>query len=347
MTSTLRAADKPDTAPPLTLSRFEARARPAGTPRRGAGRLATALVAAIALVAVAVPAESAAAESRATGLLPSAFISATGFRSQAFHGGGQRLLIPAYFHPNEAHDPNGGSERWTKMCTKLHNRGLTAVIVMNPGVSGVFPIGEIEEAYADAIDFCHTRGQRVVGYVDTKYAARPLEGAPIEDLPSVKDNVDRYYSSYPAIDGIFLDQMNEHDTAEDYYRDLSVHIRLKKIGHFGTLTFPLVVGNAGKNPDSNWALSTVTILVNFEGPYSRFGTWTPSEWVDDYPARRFAHLVYRTRAKLATTACKRSRNQRGGWIYVTYDILPNPWNKPPYAAFLECPTLNRPPEVAP
>jgi hypothetical protein len=272
-------------------------------------------------------------------------MSATGIGSQAFQGGGQRLLIPAYFHPNEAHDPNGGSARWIEMCTRLRNRGLTAVIVMNPGDSGVFSNGEIEKAYTDAIVFCHASGQRVIGYVDTEYAARPLEGDAIGGRPSVKENVDRYYSSYPAIDGIFLDQMNEHDIAEDYYRDLSVHIRFKKIAHFGILTFPLVVGNAGKNPDSDWPLSTVTILVNFEGSYGSFLSWEPSEWVETYPPRRFAHLVYGTRSKRAVSACKKSRNRRGGWIYVTNDELPNPWDKAPYTAFLACPTLNRPPVV--
>ncbi len=271
--------------------------------------------------------------------------SATGLLSQVSQGGGQRLLIPAYFHPNEDHDANGTPTRWMAMCTKLRNRGLTALIVMNPGDSGVFATGQIEKAYTDAIDFCHAKGQRVIGYVDTAYAARPLESAPTGEAPGVKENVDRYYSSYPAIDGIFLDQMNEHGTEQSYYSELSVYIRFKKIGHLGTLTFPLVVGNAGKNPDSNWALSTVTILVNFEGTYGSFLSWEPSDWVEHYPPRRFAQLVYRTRPTRAAKACKRSRDKRGGWLYVTNDKLPNPWNKAPYSAFLACSTLNRPPVV--
>ena len=64
---------------------------------------------------------------------------------------------------------------------------------MNP-TSG--PGTAADVAYRSAISHCQGHGQDVIGYVFTDYGNRQMN--------QVKSDIDRYYSFYPRIRGIFL-----------------------------------------------------------------------------------------------------------------------------------------------
>jgi len=112
------------------------------------------------------------------------------------------------------------------------------------------------------------------------------------------------------------------------------------------------VGNPGTPAHDEWQVTTpvADVLVVFEGPFAgkkpsdhAYRDWSPPSWVTSRPARLFAHLVYRSPDPATTRAiCIESwRNRKAGWIYVTQDTLPNPWNTPPDAALISSPTLHR------
>ena len=134
----------------------------------------------------------------------------------------QRQLVPAYFHPWD------GS--WALMCDAMTAHGSAHVAVMNPN-SG--PGTTVDQHYGEAVAFCQRQGQKVIGYVHTSYGRRTLT--------AVKNDINRYYSFYPAIDGIFLDEMSNDRTTERYYQKLYRYVKSKSARN-------LVVGNPGPPP---------------------------------------------------------------------------------------------------
>lgn len=228
----------------------------------------------------------------------------------------QRQAVPAYFYP----DP--GTGLWPAMCSAMNPEGGGSVAVLNPD-SG--PGGTADPGYAQAITGCHDRGHKVLGYVSTDYGRRPLE--------RVLADVDRYGELYD-VDGVFVDEMG--NDAEDpgtgsdvraYYRAVYDHVKERGDGS------ALVMGNPGVPAARAWQLSdpVADVLVVFEGPADEYEQWTPPEWVRAQPPQKFAHLVHATPADRRPRVCELSVLRNAGYLYVTDDVLPNPWDSlPPY-----------------
>ncbi len=74
------------------------------------------------------------------------------------------------------------------------------------------------------------------------------------------------------------------------------------------------------------------VFVNFEGSYATYVNAYGSNpaWVDSAPASRFWHLVYATpdSAAMRHAICL-SKQRNAGYVYVTNDVLPNPWDTLP------------------
>jgi hypothetical protein len=235
--------------------------------------------------------------------------------------GNQRLLIPAYFYP-------AGLE-WQEMCDALDTSGVTAVIIMDPADG---PGNAVDLNYHSALDYCHSKRQTVIGYVYTEYRKRSLS--------EVKADIDRFFRLYPAIDGIFIDQIS-NDTApavKGYYRKLYDHVKAKA-------PTALVVGNPGAAATTPWQVENpivADVLVVFEGPAAEYRKWRPPDWVPSRPSETFGHLVYKSRNRAMTEAiCAASLEKHAGWIYVTRGVMDNPWDIPPAPAMYACPSLQR------
>ena len=234
---------------------------------------------------------------------------------------GQRLLIPAYFYPR--------GTQWRKMCDALDERGIEAVIVMNPA-SG--PGVAADPAYRSVLDDCRSRHQTVIGYVDTDYRRRK---------PSlVRADIERFYELYPGIEGIFLDQVSNEParSVKSHYRKLYRSIKERRPG-------ALVVANPGVPALTPWQVrggGIADVLCVCEMPAAEYAAWAPPAWVTERDASGFAHLVYGTAGAGETASvCVASAGRNAGWIYATPGVMPNPWDRPPVPEMYAWPGLGR------
>ncbi len=221
-------------------------------------------------------------------------------------GGAQKLIIPSYFYPCTG----------TAGCywDQLNNGAPTVgIALINPGNG---PGSVKDQNYADQAARTKARGIQVLGYVYTSYTNRPAA--------DVKRDIDLHYSWY-GVNGIFFDEVQNVCSYQAYYQDLFNYVKAKG----GTAR---VILNPGTDVPECY-ITAGDIIVNFESAYSSYVNWTPSSWVNNYPASRFWHLVYgATQANMAS-AVSLSRNRRAGWLYITPDTLPNPWDTLPTGAY--------------
>lgn len=253
--------------------------------------------------------------------------------------GDQRLIVPAYFYPS--------NNRWQELCDRLYRQLTSAVLVMNPS-SG--PGNARDDNYRSAVEYARTRRQRVIGYVTTRNPANE-----IRPLAEVSAEIDRYYTFYPGIGGVFFDEMSNNPGNKAKYQAFYTWAK-------GKSPTALVVGNpgipathGGPENDGAWQVTSpavADVVVVFEGPWARspgdaatlpeYRTWSAPAWVFSRPAATFAHLVYESPDDTTTRSiCTTSSRRNAGWIYVTRDRRPNPWDTPPSDALTMSPTLRR------
>jgi hypothetical protein len=259
--------------------------------------------------------------------------------------GSQRLLIPAYFRPT--------GTRWQDTCNAINNHLVTAVLVMNPDNGPGTALHDMYSNYLSAMDVCQGRRQTVIGYVPTDYGEGNIP------LESAKAHINTYYDLFPRVRGIFLDEMSNKPERKPYYRELYAHVKAKS-------STALVVGNAGipatrGGPlnDGAWQVTApivADVIVVFEGPYERTSTdpadraqykdWFPPNWVSSRPSSTFAHIIYESpNATTTREICIASQQKNAGWIYVTEDRRPNPWDSPPDETLIGSPTLAHRPVI--
>ena len=216
-------------------------------------------------------------------------------------------LIPAYFGPEGLPDP------WHTMC-EAAPAGST--VILNPHNG---PVKKEAKLYAEPIRFCEGHGQQVIGYVYTKYGKR--------SLATVEKAIAHYYSWYPTVEGIFLDEMAEVPTTkvETYYEQLAAYVHEK--GGF-------VVGNPGDTAATSWQLGAVDEVVTFEGSAATYATYSPAPWVLAARAQQIANIIFAVPTTSQMEAdCVKAGDENTGSIYVTnlpekpnpYETLPSYW----------------------
>jgi hypothetical protein len=232
-------------------------------------------------------------------------------RAQAAWGtNNQHQLVPAYFYPDWWNTPNN----WSRMCAAMNRTGGASTAVMNPA-SG--PGTAANPDYARVIQDCHARGQHVIAYVPTGYGARAMT--------TVRADIDAHYRFYPGIDGIFLDEMSTDPATRSYYQGLAGYIRGKPGAHE-------VVGNPGTAASTAWQLTSraADAIIVFEGTAAQYLGWTPPAWIRGRTASEISNLVYSTPDDATMRqVCSRSKTVNAGYMFVTDDVLPNPWDTLP------------------
>ena len=146
----------------------------------------------------------------------------------------------------------------------------------------------------------------------------------------IKKDIDRYFDWY-GVNGIFLDEVSTDCSLSDDYASLMDYIRAKEyLSHSvgGSVPQPLTVLNHGTQTNECYANSG-DILVTFEGVYSSYSSWSPQAWHLNYSPSKFMHLVYDTSSGNLSSAVNMSKNNGAGWIYMTPDVLTNPWDTLP------------------
>lgn len=209
----------------------------------------------------------------------------------------QGIAIPAYFYP---------SSLWT---AAISGAPRTSLMVMNPN-SG--PGSSQDAAYLNAVRTAQAAGIKVLGYVYTNYSKRPLQEA-ANDINA--------YKTWYGVDGIFLDETSSDAAALTYYKTLANYIRGGKGG--------FVMLNPGISPAEGYIKLADTTVV-FEDSYTAYQAWLPESWMYKYPAGKFTHLVYGVaNTTQLTNSINLSRSRNAGMIYITNDVLDNPWDTLP------------------
>jgi hypothetical protein len=213
----------------------------------------------------------------------------------------QGVGIPLYV------DPSGADlALWTQARTAAPT---VKIVIANPA-SG--PGTAKDAAYAGAIAVMRKAGVKVIGYVDTAYGARAQA--------TVKAEVDRWYKWY-APDGIFFDEAANTSGKLSYYQALHDYVARKPGTH-------LVALNPGTNTLESY-LRAADVLMIFEDASAAYASWTPAAWTAKYPATRFWQLVYGTPQASLASVVSLSKARNAGYLYVTSDTLPNPWDTLP------------------
>ena len=216
---------------------------------------------------------------------------------------GQSMAVPAFFPPGQL---------WRQLDSAAATLRL---VVMNPA-SG--PGIAYDPAYGEVVRTAEQRGITVVGYVDTDYAAR--------DLSAVESEVDDYYTWY-HVDGIFFDRASDECVlargATSYYARLHTYVKAKG-GSARTVL------NPGKQTNECF-LADADVLVTFEGTDEQYvsGYSAPS-WVTHHSPSHFWHIVYdASKVSAMTRAIALSKQRGAGFVYVTPDALPSPYDTLP------------------
>ena len=215
----------------------------------------------------------------------------------------QRMAIPSYFGPGPL---------WTQLEAAAPRVGL-AVVNPNSG-PGDAPWADV----AAQVRAAQARGVVVLGYVHTSYGRRPFS--------EVQSEIGRYRRWY-GVDGIFLDEASDDDAGLPYY--LRCHAAVRAV-----IPQAIVVINPG-TPVTVGYLAAADIVLTFEGDYSAY-LKRPADpaWVAHYPALRFLHLIYAAPDSAAMRhAIRLSKQRNAGWVYVTPDTMPNPWDTLPEGAY--------------
>jgi hypothetical protein len=210
-------------------------------------------------------------------------------------------IVPLYSNPSDA--------PWTAIvAAKQAHPSVTVRAIINPN-SG--PGDSKDPAYATGIAALDAAGIIVLAYVATTYAKKAPAAAQME--------IDAYKTWYPGLKGIFFDEMSNKAGDEPYYQGLDYHAK-------GT-GYAVTVGNPGAAIPASFVGTVDTILI-----YESEGLPVVSSldaFSGAYAPKNFGVIPYGVPALDA--AFVTAARAHVGFIYLTNDGLPNPWDAlPPY-----------------
>jgi Spherulation-specific family 4 len=211
----------------------------------------------------------------------------------------QSIIVPGYFYPSPT----------TLWDSASSTSGAVSYIVANPANG---PGTALDGAYASAIARAQAAGVRVMGYVHTSYGQR--------SLTAVKADIATWKQFYGVTD-IFFDEASDSSQYLSYYQGLADVVHATP----GAKT----MFNPGTNVDQGY-MAMADIVNIFEGTASDLARFSPASWVASYPKSRFSYLVYGvTSSSSMTTLLTQTAAMHAGYVYITNDILPNPWDTLP------------------
>ncbi len=215
----------------------------------------------------------------------------------ASHG----TIVPLYTYPT---DPS-----WQALVTaKQRHPAVPVIAIINPANgpgSGPNP----NRDYVAGIQRLHDAGIMVMGYVWTGYARRPES--------AVQADIDRYRLWYPPTTGIFFDEQAYDSSGPDYYRRLTAYAKASG--------FTYTVGNPGRDTSPGYVGSVDLILI-----YENEGLPSPDTlggWHLAHDRRGFGIIPWGVPS--LDDGFVAMAKQYVGTIYVTSDLLPNPWDSVP------------------
>jgi len=242
----------------------------------------------------------------------------------------QKLAVPAYINP--LLDPAA----WARLSTSSPSAmGFAVANVING--PDYLPLPE----WTDALGSVSAAGVRVVGYVDTGYLGttgqRTRLGStdPVDWMSKIEHDVAKWYQFYgPSLSGIFFDQtpnqctMADGTNLADLYRYLSNEVERAHPGSTTVLNPGVAVPQCYQDVGD--------VLVTFEGSYASYmgdpsspNPYTPLSWTPVDPMKIW-HIVYGVPdTTTMNSVLALSKQRRAGNVYVTDDVLDNPYDTLP------------------
>ena len=209
------------------------------------------------------------------------------------------VIIPLYSYPGAT---------WTKVASsKDAHPNVPIFTIINPN-SG--PGYSKDTNYVNGINYLRSHHVSVIGYVYTSYASRPLQ--------NVEKDINAYFAWYPNLNGIMFDEMSNVAGHENYYWTLTNYVISLRGGYAFT------VGNPGADTLPSYVGTVNAILI-----YERQGY--PSlnfldGWHSQYSKYKWGMTSYGTSLSDSFVS---SAKRYTGFIYITNDVLPNPYDTLP------------------
>lgn len=250
-------------------------------------------------------------------------------------------IVPLYSYPTEinASGQKVTSTAWSRILSaKQANPTVPVQVIINPcngpDVTKCGMTSANITDYNNEITKLVNAGVVVLGYIATNYAKNDANHPNIET--EVKSAIDMYYSSYPGVKGVFFDEMtNGYEYTIyvyfaqdlDFYKRIRDYAKTKSSSATAAREFT-VVGNPGTDVDMNYPYAADT-LVTYEGSHVPVGTALngPQNWHSIWDRSNFAVLSY-DNASVDTSFLTAARPNTG-FVYLTNDSLPNPWDTVP------------------
>ena len=206
----------------------------------------------------------------------------------------QQSLIPAYFYPGA---------NWVRAVDSKQPPRFMIIDITSSG-AGSSP----DPNYQAAVKRARAAGITLVGYSATDYARRP---------PTAVETDVRHYKSWYGVTDIFLDGVSSNDSGLAYYRRLSDYIHDANPGS-------VVILNPGTYPSEQY-MSIGDIVLTFEGTYAAYLRTDVPGWVDDYPAAKFAYIIYGAPESRLASTFSTAQTKHVGYMYVTPNNGANPY----------------------
>lgn len=214
---------------------------------------------------------------------------------------GSGVIVPLYVDPPH--------NTWTALAqAKLAHPTVEVVAVANVETG---PGKRSHDYYHTGIAALTQAGVVVIGYVWTEYGSRSQS--------AVKQEIDSWSAWYApsGLKGIFFDGQATAAGLEPYYQSLSAYAKAKGLS--------FTVGDPGVDPPPSYVGTVDTLVI-----YQNAGLPEPASlggWHTAHDKKNFAILAYEVPQldKSFVAAAK----QYVGYIYVTDDTLPDPWNTLP------------------
>lgn len=225
------------------------------------------------------------------------------------------LIIPFYIYPSDAYD---NADIATIVELKKSNRDIPMIVIINPA-SGP---GAGDGNYTAVINYMKGYGIHVIGYVSTAYGIG--SGGTGKTVADIKADIDTWQTLYPEIDGIFFDEQSNgtSDLVAEFafYKEVAEYARLKGLD--------ITVSNPGSNVDNSF-YDLFDVMIEWENlsypsAADMRGPWPYGKQLFKRGLLRHTSATGELDGTEAADIALVVKNY--GWVYVTADAAPNPWD---------------------
>ncbi|OAL43327.1 hypothetical protein IQ07DRAFT_464733, partial [Pyrenochaeta sp. DS3sAY3a] len=243
---------------------------------------------------------------------------------------GQQIAIASYTNPL------GDPDAWKRLIS--YDSSKLSVLVANV-LNG--PDTVADSNWTSVIQQAASSGKTVIGYVRTgylgisqqKFKTRLGSGDLADWVSQIEQDIDKWFELYPgSIGGIFFDEGWPECGPDNIYSNVYAYINAyTKRKHPGAFTV--------LNPGSTIAQcyeDTMDTLLTFESSYETYtssayveNTWKPKD------NRKIWHIIYRVPQDKIASVAALSRLRNVGYLEVTDDDNPNPYDKVPSPEYMQ------------